>query len=100
MERFRRRRAYLTFFTTFDKSALRLLSSVGRMSRAITTAFEGNTMATTAESTLVIGHRNPDMDAIASAIGYAWVLEQTTSEKHLAGRTGQVNAQTTFALEQ
>jgi manganese-dependent inorganic pyrophosphatase len=55
-------------------------------------------MATTADSTLVIGHRNPDMDAIASAIGYAWVLGQTTSEKYLAGRTGQVNAQTAFAL--
>ncbi|MEO8606583.1 MAG: DHHA2 domain-containing protein [Chloroflexota bacterium] len=56
-------------------------------------------MATTADSILVIGHRNPDMDAIASAIGYAWVLEQTTSQKYLAGRTGQVNAQTAFALE-
>lgn len=27
-------------------------------------------------TTFVIGHRNPDMDAIASAIGYAWVLNE------------------------
>ncbi len=56
-------------------------------------------MTTLVESPLVIGHRNPDMDAIASAIGYAWLLEQTASERYLAGRAGQVNAQTAFALD-
>ncbi|MBA3872008.1 MAG: DHH family phosphoesterase [Anaerolineae bacterium] len=65
----------------------------------VTEAVEEIIIATTAESTLVIGHRNPDMDAIASAIGYAWLLEHTSSEKYIAGRAGQVNAQTTFALE-
>lgn len=59
----------------------------------------GNIIATPAETTLVIGHRNPDMDAIASAIGYAWLLEHTGTEKYTAGRTGQVNAQTAFALD-
>jgi manganese-dependent inorganic pyrophosphatase len=39
------------------------------------------------------------MDAIASAIGYAWLLGRTSPEKYVAGRTGQVNAQTAFALE-
>jgi manganese-dependent inorganic pyrophosphatase len=39
------------------------------------------------------------MDAIASAIGYAWLLGRTSTEKYVAGRTGQVNAQTAFALE-
>ncbi len=39
------------------------------------------------------------MDAIASAIGYAWLLEHTGTEKYTAGRTGQVNAQTAFALD-
>jgi manganese-dependent inorganic pyrophosphatase len=48
---------------------------------------------------LVIGHRNPDTDAIASAIGYAWVLNQQGSARYVAGRTGKVNAQTAFALE-
>ena len=39
------------------------------------------------------------MDAIASAIGYAWLLGNTGAEKYVAGRVGQVNAQTSFALE-
>jgi manganese-dependent inorganic pyrophosphatase len=56
-------------------------------------------MAINADSILVIGHRNPDTDAIASAVGYAWLLGQTNSDKYMAGRTGQVNAQTAFALE-
>jgi manganese-dependent inorganic pyrophosphatase len=50
------------------------------------------------DSTLVIGHRNPDTDAIASAIGYAWLLKQTGGN-YIAGRAGQVNAQTAFALD-
>lgn len=48
---------------------------------------------------LVLGHRNPDTDAIASAMGYAWLLNETRSERYIAGRIGQVNAQTAFALE-
>lgn len=53
----------------------------------------------TRDVTYVIGHRNPDMDAIASAIGYAWLLNQTQSETHVAARAGEVNAQTRFALQ-
>ncbi|MDX1994786.1 MAG: DHH family phosphoesterase [bacterium] len=52
-------------------------------------------------STLVIGHRNPDMDAIASAIGYAWVLNQDADnggKGFIAGRAGEINAQTAYAL--
>lgn len=45
----------------------------------------------------VIGHRNPDMDAIASAIGYAWLLNQT-DQRAQAARLGALNAQTAFAL--
>ena len=51
------------------------------------------------ESILVVGHRNPDMDAIASAVGYAWLLNETNDANYTPGRTGQVNAQTAFALE-
>ena len=52
---------------------------------------------------LVIGHRNPDTDAIASAVGYAWVLNESarqrnSGESYLAARTGKVSAQTAFAL--
>jgi manganese-dependent inorganic pyrophosphatase len=50
---------------------------------------------------LVIGHRNPDTDAIASAIGYAWVLNSNNRNDSVyqAARTGKVNAQTEFALK-
>lgn len=51
------------------------------------------------DSILVIGHRNPDTDAIASAVAYAWLLNSLGGEKYVAGRTGQVNAQTAFALQ-
>jgi manganese-dependent inorganic pyrophosphatase len=51
------------------------------------------------DSILVIGHRNPDTDAIASAVGYAWLLNSLGGDKYVAGRTGQVNAQTAFALQ-
>ena len=50
------------------------------------------------DSILVIGHRNPDMDAVASAVGYAWLLNEINEENYLPGRTGQVNTQTEFAL--
>ncbi len=50
------------------------------------------------EAILVIGHRNPDMDAIASAMGYAWLLSTLHNAPYSAGRTGEVNAQTAFAL--
>lgn len=48
---------------------------------------------------LVIGHRNPDTDAIASAVGYAWVLNQSEPGHYSAGRTGEMNPQTTFVME-
>jgi manganese-dependent inorganic pyrophosphatase len=50
-------------------------------------------------SILVIGHRNPDTDAIASAVGYAWVLNNIGGDSYTPGRTGEVNAQTAFALD-
>ena len=53
---------------------------------------------TTSHPTLVIGHRNPDMDAIAAAVGFAWVLDSIGPDKYVAGRTGEINAQTTFAM--
>jgi manganese-dependent inorganic pyrophosphatase len=46
----------------------------------------------------VCGHVNPDLDAIASAIGYAWALAQGSSDEIVAVRAGPVNAQTTWAL--
>jgi manganese-dependent inorganic pyrophosphatase len=40
----------------------------------------------------VIGHRNPDADAICSAIGYADFKNRTSGERHEAARCGNSNA--------
>lgn len=50
--------------------------------------------------TYVIGHQRPDIDAIASALGYAWFLSQTTDDEVLAARAGPVGSQAAFALSQ
>ncbi len=48
----------------------------------------------------VIGHRNPDTDAICSAIGYAAYLRQTRLPQARAARCGEMNIRTAWALEQ
>ena len=48
--------------------------------------------------TYVIGHVNPDMDSIASAIGYAWLLNESSGEDYVAARAGAINPQTTWVL--
>ncbi len=48
----------------------------------------------------VTGHKNPDTDTIASAIGYAEYKNLVDPENHyVAARLGEVNAQTKWALE-
>jgi manganese-dependent inorganic pyrophosphatase len=48
----------------------------------------------------VTGHKNPDTDSIASAIGYAEYKNLVDPENHyVAARLGEVNAQTKWALE-
>jgi len=47
---------------------------------------------------LVIGHKNPDTDAICSAIGYADLLRRTGTPEAEAVRCGEINARTAFAL--
>ncbi|HYF27633.1 MAG TPA: putative manganese-dependent inorganic diphosphatase [Baekduia sp.] len=49
----------------------------------------------------VIGHRNPDTDSIAAAIGYAELrgrLDETT--RYVPGRLGELTPQTAWALQQ
>lgn len=46
----------------------------------------------------VVGHVNPDTDAIASAMGYAWLLQDQMDEAVQAARAGQLNPQTTWVL--
>lgn len=47
----------------------------------------------------VIGHVNPDMDSIASAIGYAWLLRERDGLDTVAARAGAVNPQTSWVLK-
>ncbi|MGF1472898.1 MAG: putative manganese-dependent inorganic diphosphatase [Rubrobacteraceae bacterium] len=48
----------------------------------------------------VTGHKNPDMDSIASAIGYAELKSHLDREHYYTpARLGDVNAQTRWALE-
>ncbi|MGD9092084.1 MAG: DHH family phosphoesterase [Anaerolineales bacterium] len=49
--------------------------------------------------TFVIGHVNPDMDAIASAMAYAWLLRERDGMEVLAARAGAINSQTAWVLE-
>lgn len=48
----------------------------------------------------VIGHRNPDTDAICSAIGNAALLRATGEPSAIAARCGDVPARTAWVLEQ
>ncbi|MCX6683145.1 MAG: putative manganese-dependent inorganic diphosphatase [Methanoregula sp.] len=48
---------------------------------------------------MIIGHRQPDTDCIASAIAYAAFKNHTEPGKYLAARCGELNAETCFALE-
>ena len=47
----------------------------------------------------VVGHKNPDTDSIAAAIGYAWLLRERDREEAVAARAGSLRAQTEFALK-
>jgi manganese-dependent inorganic pyrophosphatase len=48
----------------------------------------------------VTGHRNPDLDSIASAIGYAELKGRLDpGARYVPVRLGEVNAQTRWALD-
>jgi manganese-dependent inorganic pyrophosphatase len=47
----------------------------------------------------VIGHLNPDTDAIASAVGYAWLLKERDGLNAVAARAGAINPQTAWVLK-
>lgn len=48
----------------------------------------------------VVGHVNPDTDAIASAMGYAWFRNERSAEDEIvAVRAGPINEQTAWVLE-
>jgi manganese-dependent inorganic pyrophosphatase len=49
--------------------------------------------------TYVLGHINPDTDAIASAMGYAWLLHERDMQEVTAARAGPLNPQTSWVLK-
>ena len=49
--------------------------------------------------TIVIGHKNPDMDSICSAIAYAELKRLQGMERVVAGRAGNLNARIEFVLK-
>ncbi len=55
--------------------------------------------AATSDPIYVIGHRNPDTDAICSAIGYADFLRQTGTPEAVAACCGDVNPRTAWVLQ-
>lgn len=56
-------------------------------------------MTRDSDQVFVIGHLNPDTDAIASAMGYAWLLQDKEGDRIVAARAGQLNPQTTWVLK-
>ncbi|MEP7358002.1 MAG: DHHA2 domain-containing protein [Anaerolineales bacterium] len=47
----------------------------------------------------VIGHLNPDTDAIAAAMGYAWLLSERDGLNAIAARAGALNPQTAWVFK-
>src|SRR5690625_2210761 len=50
------------------------------------------------EKTYIFGHKSPDTDTICSALSYAYLKEQL-GESVAAVRLGEVNKETTYALD-
>ncbi|PKL68271.1 MAG: pyrophosphatase [Methanomicrobiales archaeon HGW-Methanomicrobiales-1] len=48
---------------------------------------------------VIIGHRQPDTDSVASVTGYAAFLNLAEPGKYIPARCGELNAETCFALE-
>ena len=48
----------------------------------------------------VLGHRQPDTDSIASAIAYANLLGMVREGSYIAGRCGEINAETQYVLDE
>ena len=49
--------------------------------------------------TIVIGHKNPDMDSICSALAYAELTRLTGHDNVIAGRAGATNERIDFVLK-
>lgn len=47
----------------------------------------------------VVGHKNPDTDAVCAAISYAYLKNQTEDKEYIAKRAGNINEETRYVLE-
>jgi manganese-dependent inorganic pyrophosphatase len=59
----------------------------------------GMSEARNPQTIYVVGHANPDMDSIAAALGYAWLLRERDAAPAEAARAGALNAQSAWTLE-
>lgn len=57
------------------------------------------TMDNIRDQIYVIGHVNPDTDSIASAMGYAWLLQDQLRKNVIPARAGHLNPQTSWTLK-
>ncbi len=48
----------------------------------------------------IVGHRQPDTDSIASAIGYAALLNNIHDDTYIAAGCGELNDETSYALKE
>lgn len=55
--------------------------------------------AETKKKVWVVGHKNPDTDAICAAISYAYLKNQTEDKEYVAKRAGNINEETRYVLE-
>ncbi|MBI5537404.1 MAG: DHH family phosphoesterase [Deltaproteobacteria bacterium] len=55
-------------------------------------------MTSSAEDLVVVGHRRPDLDSIAAALGYAWLLREG-GKQATAARSGPLDEQSAWVLE-
>ena len=62
---------------------------------------QGDDMAKRDEkkSIWVIGHKNPDTDAICAAICYAGLKNRISNERHVPARAGKVSGETQYVLD-
>jgi len=47
----------------------------------------------------VTGHLNPDTDTVASAVGYAWLLNERDGLNAVPARAGALNRQTAYVFQ-
>ncbi|MGE5404745.1 MAG: putative manganese-dependent inorganic diphosphatase, partial [Candidatus Saccharibacteria bacterium] len=48
---------------------------------------------------IIIGHKNPDLDSVASAVAYARFKQATGSANYIAATAGEINRESRFVLD-